>query len=145
TGDILTPNVNLNDYMEYNNSDLLSLNVTANTNIIEGSSYTESGSDSDWIVNDTLYNTGNLTWDNGTGIEGCYVNITVKYLNGTTIAYNDSVFVGEFGSFNGSLVVDASWPNEQSETIIEVEFNPYDSNNFGKPEGYYIEESNSSS
>ncbi|MGV9197707.1 MAG: hypothetical protein ACOC4M_02555, partial [Promethearchaeia archaeon] len=142
TGDILTPNVNLNDYMEYNSTSI-SLNVTANTTIIEGSSYTEREKEKHWYMNDLLHVTGNLTWDNGTAMDGYYVNVTVKYTNGTIISYNDSVIVDEFGGFDGTLTVDDSWPDLQSETVIEVKFNPFDPDNFGTTEeGYYVENSN---
>ena len=141
TGNIETPNVFLTNYMVQNGSVLLKLNVTAGTSIIEGTSYTESGQETYWYLDDLLYVNGNLTWDNGTGMGGYYVNITVKYLNGTIIAYNDTVLVDQYGGFTGILTVDTSWPDYQSDTIVEVKFNPLANNNFGKPDGYYVEES----
>jgi hypothetical protein len=127
-------------------SDPVIFNVTANTSIIEKSSYTEywrtEGLDrEEWYLDDILYVTGNLTWDNGTVMEGYYVNVTINLSNGTIIDYKE-VQVDSSGLFNASFTVDDDmWPDYQSETIIKVNFNPFAINNFGKWGGY-IEGSN---
>ncbi len=130
----------LTNFMVHNSSDSVMFNVTAGTRIIEEGYHTEYGIlPQFWINGDRLYIYGNLTWDNGTGIAGMTVNITVTELDGTTIiAYNDTVVTDSLGRFNGSLDITLAWPNYRTDTRIFVSFNPQDDNNFSAPEKYYV-------
>jgi hypothetical protein len=55
-----------------------------------------------------------------------FINVTVQYLNGTVIAYNDTVQTDIYGGFNVTLLIDDTWPTPRSETEIWVYFNPLD-------------------
>ncbi|MFO8019525.1 MAG: transglutaminase domain-containing protein [Promethearchaeia archaeon] len=140
TGDIIElPDVHLTDYMVHSNSSCMTLNVTAGTTITEGDSYTLNEKEEKWYNDDILYVTGNLTWDNGSAMEGYNVNVTIEDENGNVIAFNDTVTVDSSGFFNGSLTVDSNWPTYQEDTSIKVEFNPFDEHNFDMTDGYYVE------
>ncbi len=114
-------------WSDYSNSSLYILNEK--TEIIKQDYYTLYTDDNKWWEGDTLVVIGNLTWENGTGISDIYVNITIRDPDNYEVvfAYNDTVITDEFGSFNGTLVIDETWPNwpsEKSETDIWVEFDP---------------------
>ncbi|MFX0104196.1 MAG: hypothetical protein ACFE75_01740, partial [Candidatus Hodarchaeota archaeon] len=119
------------DYMVHSNASLIPINITAGTYIIEDSWYTDYDfiypeySDR-WIINDTLHVNGILSWDNGSVISGMTINVTVKLLDGTIIAFNDTVQTDSFGVFNVSIFIDeyAGWPDFRVESEIWVYFDP---------------------
>ncbi|MEJ2249045.1 MAG: transglutaminase domain-containing protein [Candidatus Lokiarchaeota archaeon] len=139
-GSLYEPGILLTNYMVSNSSSLKSLTVSAGSNIILDSYYTKLGIlPTKWIDTDTLYVIGNLTWDNGTALSGMYINVTVRYLNGTIIAYNDTVQTDNFGGFNVSLLIDGNWPTLRSETEIWINFNPsYNGLNYVTEDSYII-------
>ena len=116
--------------MVHSNS-LISINITADTNIIQDSWYTDYDliypeySDR-WILYDTLHVMGTLTWDNGSAISGMSINVTIKLLDGTVIAFNDTVQTDSSGFFNVSIYIDISdnWPEFRDESEIWVYFDP---------------------
>ena len=121
------PGINLiMNYMVSSSSSLISLNITATTIITQIDYYSdyEYLDPDSWLNNDILHVIGNLTWDNNTGISGMTVNVTIQLLDGTVIAYNDSVVTDPSGEFHGLLTVDTSWPSSRSETKIVVYFKP---------------------
>ena len=130
-GSINAPGIVLSDYMVYNSSSIILINVNAGTNILQDSWYTEYDSTYPeyshlWIVNDTLYVIGILTWDNGSVISNMYVNITIKLLDGTVIAFNDTVQTDSFGVFNVSIFISEydNWPEFRNQSEIWVYFDP---------------------
>ncbi len=131
TGDIDAPGIWMTNFMIHNSSILIPINITAGTNIIENTWYTDYDfiypeySDR-WIINDTLHVIGTLTWDNGSVMSGMYVNVTVKLLDGTIIAYNDTVQTDISGVFNVSIFIDgfSGWPDFRNESEIWVYFDP---------------------
>jgi hypothetical protein len=130
-GSISAPGIVLSDYMVHNSSSIILLNVNAGTNIIQDSWYTEYDSTYPeyshlWIVNDTLYVIGTLTWDNGSVISNMYVNVTIKLLDGTVIAFNDTVQTDNFGVFNVSIFISEydNWPEFRDQSEIWVYFDP---------------------
>jgi len=78
-GSIQVPfEVNLTDYLSHVSSSIVPITVTAGTNVIENTWYTDYDliyplfSDQ-WIVNDTIHILGSLEWDNGTAIPFMFV------------------------------------------------------------------------
>jgi hypothetical protein len=126
-GTISESGIFLTNYIVSNSSNLKSLEVFAGSDIIPDTYYSEPGLlPTKWVVGDTLFVLGNLTWDNGTAFSGMFINVTVQYLNGTVIAYNDTVQTDIYGGFNVTLLIDDTWPTPRSETEIWVYFNPLD-------------------
>ncbi|TXT64397.1 MAG: putative Transglutaminase-like superfamily protein [Promethearchaeota archaeon] len=128
-GTISAPGIDLTNGMVHFTSSPLSINLTAGTNIIQQDFYTliyENQYPAYWVDTDTLIVVGNLTWDNSTGISGMYINVTIKDLNGNTIASNNSVQTDSFGGFNVSLYIDPAepWPSLRSDSEIWVYFDP---------------------
>ncbi|MHA1252595.1 MAG: hypothetical protein ACTSRP_21595, partial [Candidatus Helarchaeota archaeon] len=84
-----------------------------------------------WIAGDIFHANGTLLWDNGTAMANMYVNVTVKLLDGTVIAYNDTVQTDANGYYEITIVIDSNWPTYRSDTEIWVEFDPvYNGVNF---------------
>jgi len=129
-GTISQPGINVNNYMINTSSILVPVNITAGTLLLEGGYYsTPNGvSEGYYYVGDILYIYGNLTWDNGTAMVGMKLNVTVQLLDGTIIAFNDTVITDQFGGFNASLQIDGTWPNLVSQSKIIVYFEPADNN-----------------
>ncbi|MFX1395131.1 MAG: hypothetical protein ACFFAH_16405, partial [Promethearchaeota archaeon] len=119
------------NYMTGNTSIFVKLNVTAATiiNQIDLYSDLEFIDPDSWILGDILHVIGNLTLDNETIMANMYVNVTIQLLDGTIIAYNDSVVTDGSGEFHGLLTVNAQWPTSRSDTKIVVYFNPKVKNN----------------
>ena len=125
-GTIDAPGIFLTDYMVHTNGSLLNLNVTARTYITQFDYYTDNEdlAPDYWINGDTLHVIGNLYWDNTSTIIGYKVNVTVQYLDGTVIAFNDTATTDLLGEFHALLVIDTTWPDLRSETQIVVYFDP---------------------
>ncbi|KKM71453.1 hypothetical protein LCGC14_1430460 [marine sediment metagenome] len=122
-----TPRIGpIQNYMINTNSSLIALNITAGTNITLDGYHTKLGlNPTMWYNTDILYVYGNLTWDNETTpITDMFINVTIRELDGTVIAFNDTVQTDSItGDFNISLVVDSNWPAFRSDTEIWIEFN----------------------
>ncbi len=130
-GSIFAPGIDLSDYMVHTNSSLIPININAGTFIVQDSWYTDYDSiypeySDEWIINDTLHVIGNLYWDNGLAMSNMFVNVTIKLLDGTVIAFNDTVQTDNFGLFNVSIFIDAyaNWPALRDESEIWVYFDP---------------------
>ncbi|MFX0057689.1 MAG: transglutaminase domain-containing protein [Candidatus Hodarchaeota archaeon] len=128
-GSINAPGIDLINYMTPTNSSLRNIDVTAGTYLTQNTFYTEYESQYPnlWVDGDTLYVIGNLYWDNGTALSGVVVNVTVKLLDGTIVAYNDTVLTDGSGQFNASIYIDPSnplWPTYRDQTEIWVYFDP---------------------
>ena len=125
-GSIIYPSIFLTDYMIHNSSLLIPLNITAGVEIIQDGYHTTPHdiSEGEWWVGDILYVYGNLTWDNGTAMVGMQLNVTVQLLDGTIIAFNDTVITDQYGGFNASMLIDGSWPDYVSDSKIIVYFEP---------------------
>jgi hypothetical protein len=125
-GSISAPGIFLSDYMVHTNSSLISLNISAGTVIIQGPYYTENEdlAPDFWINGDILHVFGDLNWDNGSAMVGFVVNVTIQLLDGTIIAFNDSVSTNFAGTFEALLTIDTTWPDLRSDTKIVVYFNP---------------------
>jgi hypothetical protein len=117
-----------NPFMISSNSSLITLDITAGTQIFNLSYYTQYGLFPDqWVDEDTLFVVGNLTWDNNTGISGVSINVTIiDERDGTIVTYNDTVSTDLFGGFEVSLYIDPveSWPFNRSDTEIIISFDP---------------------
>jgi len=112
-------------YMISNSSILVQLDINASIVIIQDGFHSiyESLAPTEWINGDTLYVYGSLTWDNGTEITDKFINVTIKFLDGTVIAFNDTVQTDSVtGEFNVSLGIDSNWPQFRIDTDIWVEF-----------------------
>jgi hypothetical protein len=109
-------------------SPLRNIVVIAGTQIIQDTYYTEYESlyPDIWADNDILYVSGNLTWDNGTALAGMIVNVTVKRLDGTIVAYNDIVVTDQYGGFFVSIDIEPvdNWPTNRVDSEIWVYFDP---------------------
>jgi hypothetical protein len=129
-GSIINPGISLTDYMIHNSSLPIPLNITAGTIIIDGGyNSTPNGvSEGYYYTNDIFHIYGNLTWDNGTAMVGMTLNVTVQLLDGTLIAFNDTVITDQYGGFNASLIIDGTWPDLISQSKIIVYFEPADNN-----------------
>jgi hypothetical protein len=114
------------NYMTGNTSIFIPLNITAGSiiNQIDWYSDLEFIDPSSWILGDVLHVIGNLTYDNSTFLVGMYVNVTVQLLDGTVIAYNDTVQTDGSGEFHALISVDGTWPSSRSDTKIVVYFEP---------------------
>jgi hypothetical protein len=127
-GSINAPGITLSNYMETTTSPLRNIDVIAGTQFIQDTYYTqyESLYPDIWADHDTLYVIGNLTWDNGTALEGMIVNLTVKRLDGSIVTYNDTVVTDQYGGFNVSLYIDPveNWPTNRVDSEIWVYFDP---------------------
>jgi hypothetical protein len=116
----------LPNYMISNSSKLINLTVYAGSDIITDTYYTEFGIfPEEWIAGDTLHVIGNLTFDNGNPIIAVNLNLTVKFLNGTIISFNDTVVTDSYGGFDAILKIDENWPTQRSQTEIWVYFNGF--------------------
>jgi hypothetical protein len=111
-GSIYVPfEVNLTDYLGHVSSSIVPITVTAGTNIIQNTWYTDYDliypqySDQ-WIVNDTIHILGSLEWDNGSAMAFMFINVTVRLLNGTIIAFNDTVQTDSAGNFHAQIFID---------------------------------------
>ncbi len=125
------------NYMVSSSSNYIGLNVTAGTNMAQIDYYTNTEQmypsipllSKIWVENDVLHVIGELYWDNLTLMAGMKVNITIQYaLNGTIIAYNDTVITDASGEFHGLLLINENWPNLRIATQIIVYFEPEDNN-----------------
>ena len=117
--------IDMTNAMVSTNSSLLSINVTAGVNIIEGYYYTEKQSPPyELCINtDILHVIGNLTWDDGSPMVNVKVTLRVLLaLDDSPIAANYTATTDINGSFDATLVIDASWPDYFSETKIIIEF-----------------------
>lgn len=124
--------VNLTDYLGHVSSSVVPITVTAGTTIIQNSWYTDYDliwpqySDQ-WIVNDTIHILGSLQWDNGSAMAFMFINVTVKLLDGTIIAFNDTVQTDSAGNFHARIFIDQNnplWPRYRDESEIWVYFDP---------------------
>ena len=106
--------------------------MTAGTVIIQNTWYTDYDliwpqySDQ-WIVNDTIHILGTLEWDNGSAMAFMFLNVTVKLLDGTVIAFNDTVQTDFAGNFHARIFIDQNnhlWPRYRDESEISVSFDP---------------------
>jgi hypothetical protein len=134
-GSISAPGIFLSDhFMKHANSSLVHLNVSADTELINGIYSTEYIHD-EWNEGDILYVNGTLRWDNGTGIAN--MNITIQVINGTGYTVNISYGVTKAaGDFN--IIIDVGdW---DINTKIYFYFDPKEPSNFGVPDGYYMGE-----
>ncbi|MEJ2293803.1 MAG: transglutaminase-like domain-containing protein [Candidatus Lokiarchaeota archaeon] len=132
-GSIYVPfEVNLTDYLGHISSSVVPITITAGTNIIQNSWYTDYDlifpqySDQ-WIVNDTIHILGSLEWDNGSAMAFMFINVTVKLLDGTVIAFNDTVQTDFAGNFHARIFIGQNnplWPRYRDDTEIVVSFNP---------------------
>ncbi|MHA1281375.1 MAG: transglutaminase domain-containing protein [Promethearchaeota archaeon] len=132
-GTIKYPGVNLYKYMITNSSILLQINITASSNLNPDTYWTEHEdlAPDKWIAGDIFHANGTLLWDNGTAMANMYVNVTVKLLDGTVIAYNDTVQTDANGYYEITIVIDSNWPTYRSDSEIWVEFDPiYNGVNF---------------
>ncbi len=123
-----TPGIDLiPNFLKYNSSSSIQINVTAGTAIIQNTYYTqyELLFPDTWQNGDTLYVIGNLTWDNGTYFSNMYINVSIKkVIDGSGVAFNASVMTDKWGGFNVSLLIDTSWPTNRVETEIWVYYDP---------------------
>ncbi|MHA1292243.1 MAG: transglutaminase domain-containing protein [Promethearchaeota archaeon] len=117
--------VALSNYMVSNATDLF-INVTADTTIIEGSVWSdwEDFAPNNWIIGDNVHVNGTLQWDNGTGMVGYQVIISIRWASNGTWIDNTTVITGAGGYFEGILVVGADWPDLRSDTKIWVTYVP---------------------
>ena len=132
-GGIYVPfEVNLTDYLGHVSSSQVPITVTAGTVIIQNTWYTDYDliwpqySDQ-WIVNDTIHILGTLEWDNGSAMAFMFLNVTVKLLDGTVIAFNDTVQTDFAGNFHARIFIDQNnhlWPRYRDESEISVSFDP---------------------
>lgn len=134
TGGIDDTDILLTDYMVHSNSSFVWINVTYGTEIREGGYYTEYDPD-DWYLYDTLHVVGNLTWANGTGMDGFIVNITIKDGSDQLIE-SGSTTTDSYGGFDIQFQVDGDFDDD---TTIYVSFYPKLGSNFGTPDGYYVD------
>ena len=132
-GSIYVPfEVNLTDYLGHVSSSIVPITVTAGSVIIQNTWYTDYDliwpqySDQ-WIVNDTIHILGSLEWDNGSAIAFMFINVTVKLLDGTVIAFNDTVQTDAAGNFHARIFIDENnslWPRYRDDSEIWVYFDP---------------------
>jgi hypothetical protein len=132
-GSIYVPfEVNLTDYLGHVSSSVVPITVTAGTTIVQNTWYTDYDliwpqySDQ-WIVNDTIHILGSLEWDNGSAMAFMFINVTVKLLDGTIIAFNDTVQTDSEGNFHVRIFIDQNnplWPRYRDESEIYVYFDP---------------------
>ncbi|MBD3212348.1 MAG: hypothetical protein GF311_07055 [Candidatus Lokiarchaeota archaeon] len=118
------PGVDVSSFMKNSNSSLIPIDIYAGTDIVENPISTDFDVSNIWVDGDTVYVSGNLYWDNTTGIEDAYVDIEIRDLSGTLVASNYSVQTDSNGFFNASLNVDDTWPDYWSETTIRAIFDP---------------------
>jgi len=59
---------------------------------------------------------------------GMKLNVTVQLLDGTIIAFNDTVITDQYGGFKASLKIDETWPDLVSQSKIIMYFEPADNN-----------------
>ncbi len=121
----------LNDNMTHASSSSITFSVRATTSFDSGllgfNTNYQPSSPTLWIGGDVLNAWGRLLWDNGSGVSGVYLNLTVEYsLNGTIFAWNVTVLTDINGYFNGTIIVDELFTGLRfiSETIIAVNFDP---------------------
>ncbi|MFW9875144.1 MAG: transglutaminase domain-containing protein [Candidatus Thorarchaeota archaeon] len=116
----------LSPYMVSSNSSLITIDITAGTQItnlaysLKYDPLTEY-----WVDGDTLYVWGNLKWDNNSAIAGVRINVTIiDETDGTIVIFNDTVFTGGSGGFNVSIFIDENdpWPSLKSDVQIKVTF-----------------------
>ena len=121
--------IDVSDYMVHFTSNIIYINITAGTQIVQQDYYTliwETEFPTKWFEGDTLIVTGNLTWDNNTEISNMRIRVVVEDLYGGQITLNDTVFTDQYGFFNVSIYIDPSdpWPNDRSDSRIFVIFDP---------------------
>lgn len=125
-GTIYADGISLSNYMVHFSSDPINLDLIAGTEILQQDYYTLEYEDKYpdlWVDTDTLIVVGNLTWDNNTGIKNMIINVTIEYVvDGSIVAYNDTVRTDQYGGFNVSLYIDDSWPTYRDDTNIIVDF-----------------------
>jgi len=132
TGNLNDFGISLVNYMDISLSTSIPITVTAGTNLIGNTWYTDYDLiwpefDDQWIVNDTIHILGSLEWDNGTAIPFMFVNVTVKLLDGTIIAFNDTVQTDALGNFHVQFFIDQDnplWPRYRVDSDIRVYFDP---------------------
>jgi len=129
-GTISQPGIHVTNYMINMSSMLVPVNITAGTSI--NGNYDTHHIKDEFYINDTLYVYGFLNWDNGTGIAGKLVNITIRDSMGNLASA--SGFTDGSGFFNISILVGTGW---QDDTEVWVSFYPED--NFSPPENYFVE------
>lgn len=122
----------LNPHMVSSNSSQIFIDITAGTYMIgnyETLNYPEG-----WWYGDTCSVYGYLYWDNGSIIIGMNITITIRDGDGNILATNTAITDGS-GYFSINFTV-GSWLDD---TEVWVYFSPDDLNNFGIPDGLYIE------
>jgi hypothetical protein len=132
-GSISAPGIFLSDYMKHANSSLIHLNVSADTELINGIYGTEYIHD-EWNEGDILYVNGTLRWDNGTGIAN--MNIAIQVSDGATILSISYGLTDPSGDFSVQIDV-GDW---DLTTEVFFYYYPKEPSNFGIPDGYYVEE-----
>jgi hypothetical protein len=117
-----------NPYMISSNSSLITVDITAGTQITDlAYSLKYDPLPAFWVDGDTLYVWGNLKWDNETVISGVRINVTIiDETTGAVVAYNDTVFTDLSGGFNVSIFIDENdpWPSLKIDVEIRVSFDP---------------------
>ncbi|MFW9876360.1 MAG: transglutaminase domain-containing protein, partial [Candidatus Thorarchaeota archaeon] len=118
----------LNPYMVSSNSSLITIDITAGTQLTDlAYSLRYNPLNDFWVDGDTLYVWGTLKWDNNSAIAGIRINVTIiNETTGTIIAYNDTEFTDGSGGFNVSIFIDENdpWPSLKSDVEIKISFNP---------------------
>lgn len=125
-GTINHPAVQLTRFMVSTHSVYQVFNVSAGTNLIPDSYWTELEYLPEWWSIDTFYANGTLLWDNGSALVGELVNVSVRLVSdGSIIAFNATEVTGPGGVFEVSLYIGdyPEWPDYASETEIWVEYN----------------------
>ncbi|MFX1267694.1 MAG: transglutaminase-like domain-containing protein [Promethearchaeota archaeon] len=132
-GNIFDAGVSLFNYMGYESSSLIPINVSAGTTL--SGNYDTRVVKDQFYEGDDLYAYGYLRWDNGTGIADMLVNVTIRDSLGGIIASGFGTTESD-GSFNITIVIGAGWPDNAE---VWVSFYPED--NFPAPRYYFIKSS----
>ncbi|MHA1146885.1 MAG: transglutaminase-like domain-containing protein [Promethearchaeota archaeon] len=125
-GTIDHPAVQLHNFMVSKQSLVSVVYVSAGTNLIPDTYWTELDYLPEWWSIDMFYANGTLLWDNGSAIQGELVNVSVRLVSdGSIIAFNATEITDINGNFEVSLYIGdyPAWPDYESETEIWVEYN----------------------
>jgi len=132
-GNIFDAGVSLFNYMSYESSSLIPINISAGTTL--SGNYDTRVVKDQFYEGDDLYAYGYLRWDNGTEIAFKEVNVTIRDSIGNTIT-SATGFTDINGFFNITIVIGAGWPDNAE---VWVSFYPED--NFAAPRYYFIKSS----
>jgi len=132
-GNLFDAGVSLFNYMGYESSSPILLNVSAGTTL-SGNFDTRVVKDQ-FYEGDDLYAYGYLRWDNGTEIAFKEVNVTIRDSIGNIIT-SATGFTDINGFFNITIIIGAGWPDNAE---VWVSFYPED--NFAAPRYYFIKSS----